>query len=493
MTHRKNSLSKALVISLVFFVFYGCTKQPPAKTANEPSITGYGDIIPLTEGNIRGHKLLYDEGWFVVSSTKEALEYAKVNSIEASSGIMRRIAKAVISRSKDLGREVNSDVKDSYQRAENLLKGGTKVSGGIGLLTGLLVESEFDYTKQTFIDACDTFVQGHIHLARRTADDLHDLKSLPGNYFDDLRDDFSNIFELSSNANQSVSNKIALSWDQSFDEAATAFREEYDQSGKRGNSLTALGDILTGYLKAFYSGVAQPSAKALVSGSAKGTNSFVFLPCATVTMVAGRTIEATGLTLYYSAKTGYHVISPTIETGLLSSLSLLSMASIPVTAASGAGLCAVNQVAFTAAAPMYGTGKALTDTAIDTGKYVALVGHDVTLKSSHVMINHIKTGVVLGYNALTAIPVHLFLGVADTAVFLAYDGPRLVIAVARGGIRHPAGEGTFSVGNLPTGSVVDLHKLEQEKGVSIEVVTDDPAIIKSVIKNLPKDLGGHHE
>lgn len=493
MNPRKNALIKALVILLGLFFFSGCTKQPPVKAPKDPSITGYADIIPLTEGNLRGHKLLYDEGWFVVSSTKKALEYAKVNSIEASSGNMRRIANAVVSRSKDLGGEVTSDVKDSYQKAENLLKSGTGLSAVMASGTGDLVGSEFDYSKQTFVDACDAFVQGHIHLARRTADDLHDLKSLPGHYFGDLRDDFSNIFELSSQANQAVSKKIALSWDRSFDEAATAFRAEYDQSGKRGNSLTALGDILSGYLKAFYTGIARPSAKSIVEGGSRGANALVFLPCATATVVAGRTIEATGLTLYYSAKTGYHVISPTVETGLLSSLSLLSMASVPVTAAGGAGLCALNQVAFTAAAPIYGAGKAVTDTAIDTGKYVALVGHDVTMQSSHVMINHIKTGVVLGYNALTAIPVHLFLGVADTAVFLAYDGPRLVIAVAKGEIRHPAGEGTFSVGNLPTGSVVDLHKLEQEKGVSVEVVTDDPAIINSVIKNLPKDLGGSHE
>lgn len=489
----KTALIKALVFSLGLFVFDGCAKQPTVKSSNEHSITGYGEIIPITEGNLRGHKLLYDEGWFVVSSTKKALEYAKVNSIEASSGNMRRIAKAIISRSKNLGGEVNSDVKDSYQRAENLLKGGTTMTALVGLETGELVGQEFDYAKQSFVNACDAFVQGHIHLGKRTADDLHDLKSLPGNFFGDLRDDFSNIFELSSKANQAVSNKIALSWDRSFDEAANAFREEYEQSGKRGNSLTALGDILTGYLKAFYSGVARPSAKALVEGGAKGTSSLVFLPCATATMVAGRTIEATGLTLYYSARTGYHVISPTLETGLLSSLSLLSMASVPVTAAGGAGLCAMNQVAFTTVAPVYGVGKALTDTAIDTGKYVALVGHDITLQSSHVMINHVKTGVVLGYNALTAIPVHLFLGTADTAVFLAYDGPRLVIAVAKGEIKHPEVERAFSVGNLPTGAVVDLHKLEQEKGVKVEVVTDDPDIINNVIGNLPKDLGGPHE
>lgn len=491
MTLLKNALITVFALSIGLS---GCgSKMKKAPAPNEPSVTGYGDIIPLTEGNIKGHKLLYNEGWFVVSSTKRAFEYAHKKSFKPSRENIRRIARDLVNRSKDFGEDVGKDTKDSYANAKALLEGGTLTSTVIASGTGELAGIEFDYAKQTFTDACDAFVKGHLSLARRTPEDLGDLKSVPGNYFSDLRDDFSNIFELSSHANQTVAKKIGLSWDKSFEEAAADFRAEYEQSGKRKNSLTALGDILSGYLKALYSGLARPSAKAIVEGGAKGANTAIFLPGAIATVISGRTIEATGLTLYYTAKTGYHVISPTLETGLLSSLSLLSIAAVPVTAAGGASLCAVNQVAFTAAAPVYGAGKAVTDTAVDTGKYVALVSYDLTTHSSGILINHMKTGVVLGYNALTAIPVHLIMLPGDAAVFLAYDGPRLVIAAARGELKKNSGESAFSLGGLPTGAVVDLDKLGQEKGVTVEILTDDPSTIKDVIENLQKDLGETHE
>jgi hypothetical protein len=487
------TLSLALSLAVGAVTLSGCPKQPPAPTAISSRKTDSEQNFRLAGGYLQGHKVLYDEGWFFVTSTKKTLEYAKENSIKASSGSMKRIAKAVVKRTGELGGNVSDDLKDSYDKALRILEGGTTLTVIEAAGTMELMGDEFDYSKQAFEEACEVFVKGHIHLVKRTADDFHDIVSLPGNYFGDLKSDFSNIYDLSAQANKSVSDKIALSWDRSFDEAAGAFRKEYDQSGKRGNSLTALGDILSGYLKAFYAGVAKPSAKSIVEGSAKGANSLVFLPCAATAVVVGRTIEATGLTLYYTGKTGYHVVSPSLESGFLAGLSLLSMASVPVTAAGGAGLCAVNQVAFTAAAPVVGAGKALGDTAADTGKYVALVSHDVSVNSSHVMINHVKTGVALGYNALTAIPAHLFLGTLDTAVFLAYDGPRLVVAVARGEIKPGSGSETFSIGNLPTGSVVDLDKLEKEKGVKVTIVTDDPVIINNVIENMPKDLGGGHE
>ena len=109
------------------------------------------------------------------------------------------------------------------------------------------------------------------------------------------------------------------------------------------------------------------------------------------------------------------------------------------------------------------------------------------------MINHISTGVVLGYNALTAIPVHLILGTVDAAVFLAWDGPRLVIAVASGKLKTGKGQDAYSVGELPTGSVVDLQKLKNNGGVNVDIVTDDPQIIHRVFEKMPADMGDNHE
>jgi hypothetical protein len=276
MTSLKSMMIAAFALSIALSGCGGGMKKAPA--LSEPSVTGYGDIIPLTEGNLKGHKLLYNEGWFVVSSTKRAFEYAQKKSVKPSRENIRKIARDLVNRSKDFGEDVGKDTKESYANAKALLEGGTLTSAVIISGTGELAGIEYDYAKQTFIDACDAFVKGHLSLARRTPEDLADLKSVPGNYFSDLRDDFSNIFELSARANRKVSQKIGLSWDKSFEDAANDFRAEYEQSGKRKNSLTALGDILSGYLKAFYNGFARPSAKTIVEGGAKGANTVIFLP-----------------------------------------------------------------------------------------------------------------------------------------------------------------------------------------------------------------------
>jgi len=117
---------------------------------------------------------------------------------------------------------------------------------------------------------------------------------------------------------------------------------------------------------------------------------------------------------------------------------------------------------------------------------VAFVSYDAVVGTSKVVINQASAAVVLGYNALTALPAHAFMGIADSAVFLAYDGPRLVIAYAKGEIKNKD-NAAISVDSLPVGSVVDLNALKQE-GVDVKVLSDDPNVIKKVLKELPDDL-----
>lgn len=470
----------------------GCGgNQTPVETA--PSSESLEKAMPLTMATIRGHQMLFNEGWFVVSSSKKAWEYANEKSFKRSGESMRLIAKDLQVRTHEFGSDVTGDAKETYKQSKGLLEGGTAISGIVLVGSWEMAGSEYDYAKDEFQAAYQRFVQGNISIVKRSSKEFDQLKSVPGNFFDHLNTDFSNIRDLSSNVNRVVSEKIALSWDASFDEAVAAFRTEYEQSGKRGNTLTALGDILSGYLEAFYKGLAKPGAKSLVEYGVRGAGTGLFLPGAAVTVVSGRTIEATGLSLYYGTKAGYHVISPTVEAGFMSSLALASMAATPVTLAGGAGLSAVNQVAFTAASPVYMAGKTTADTTVDTGKYVARVSYDLSNRSSHVLIDHASSAVVLGYNALTAIPVHLFLGTIDTVVFLGLDGPRLVIAVARGRIGTDQGKNGYSVAALPAGTLLDLEKLKNESGLDVEVVTDDPDIINKVMEKLPEDLRGNDE
>jgi hypothetical protein len=194
-----------------------------------------------------------------------------------------------------------------------------------------------------------------------------------------------------------------------------------------------------------------------------------------------------GLTVYYIGKTGVKIVSPTVEGGLLSGLSLLSLSAVPVTYAAGGALGAVNQVAFTTAGPVAGTVEATATTTLHTAGYVGFLAFDAVAGTTKVVINQAASGIVLGYNALTAVPTHAVLGAVDTAVFLAWDGPRLVIAAATGRVKG-SGTETHSLGDLPIGTVVDLKKLEKAEGVKVEVLSSDPAVIQNVLEKIPNDV-----
>jgi hypothetical protein len=130
-----------------------------------------------------------------------------------------------------------------------------------------------------------------------------------------------------------------------------------------------------------------------------------------------------------------------------------------------------------------------TTTAIDTATYVGLVTYDATKGVTKVVINQASSGVVLGYNALTAIPTHLILGAEDAVVFLAWDGPRLVIAAASGKLKTGGDvKDQPSLGDLPVGTAVDLKKLEQSQGIKTQVISTDPTVIRNVLEKLPDDL-----
>ncbi len=387
--------------------------------------------------------------------------------------------------------DLNSDIKGSARRGGKIVKKGTKLTGQIWKGTDALAKKELAYSGRKFKEAWGAFVQGNLHLAERTKEDRHELVSVPGDYYNDLKEDFSNIYELTGRINQKVAGSIDDSWERAFEKAGREFRSEYERSGEKKNSLLALGPILYGYLKAFYEGLVAPASRTIVKRGVQGTATAVFLPVATVSVITGRTVQATGLTVYYIGKTGVKVISPTVEGGLLSGMAILSAGAVPVTYAAGGSLSAVNQVAFTAGGPGYAALEATATSSFDTAKYVGSIVYDTAKGTTKVVINQASSGVVLGYNALTAIPAHLLTGVMDGVIFLAWDGPRLVVAAAKGDLQGGGGaegDGTTSVGNLPVGTVVDLEKLREADGVEVEIVSEEPSVIGDVIRKLPCDL-----
>jgi hypothetical protein len=451
------------------------------------------DVIPLTMGNLRGHKMLYNEGWYIVTSSSKALDYAKKHSITRSRDALADAAASAGGRSKDYAANIASDAKGAVEGGKRVVDTGTELSGDIFKATHRAGKAELTYASESFRKAGEAFIQGNLSLGKRTAEDRKELAALPGNYFKDLKDDFSNIWELTGTANDKFAGKIEVGWEKAFDRAASEFKKEYDRSGESQNTLTALGPILYGYLKSIYHGIVAPSSKTIVKTGVSAVTYAgaygVFLPVSSTAVVAGRTVQSVGLTFYYTGKTGVKIVSPTVESGLLAGMSVLSLSAVPVTYAAGGTLGAVNQVAFTAAGPVTGAAQGVATTTIDTAAYVGLVTYDGVKGVTKVVINQASSGVVLGYNALTAVPTHLVMGVEDMAVFLAWDGPRLMIAAASGNLKTGgAGKDQRTLGDLPVGTVVDMKKLEESQGTKVKVLSTDPAVIRDVLERLPDDL-----
>lgn len=476
----------ALVLGLLFFNI-ACADETPAKKS-------VSEIIPITESNLRGQQSLYREGWFVVSSTEKSFSYAKEHAVTASGQAMARAVADAREHSTDYGKNLVDAGKGGVQTGAQLLGGGTDLSKQELAVTASLVKTEWDYGSKNMSSAWGHFVKGNMTLAQRTEEDRTALVSVPGSWYKNLQSDFSNLNELTEGAMDKMSTHIEGRWGEAFGEAKADFHESYRQSGTRGNSLSGLFDIMAGYIKVLYSGLVKPASRTVVQGTeitTKGVTNIVFLPVTKLFIVSGRTIESTGLSLYYTTSMGVKLISPTVEGGLLTGLSMLSYSAIPVTAAVGGTVGAVNQVAVTAAAPVAGTGKAVVVGAAETGVYAAQVSYDLLKGVTKVTMNQAQAGIVLGYNALTALPTQTLLGAANGIVFLAYDGPRLVVATAKGEVQWSDQSGEKSsipVQSLPVGSVVDLHALGKEPGVQVQIISDDPEVVQKVLGKLPDDL-----
>jgi hypothetical protein len=471
-----------LVLIIISLPSYADQHNPPS-VDNKASVE---DVIPLTMSNIRGHKMLYNEGWFIVTSSSKAFDYAKQKSLISSKTAITKILNKTSEHSNEYKEAIRTDARESLETGKNIVAYGTEQSKEILSDTHDLAKEELAYAGDNFRKAMDAFVRGNMTIAERTEEERRELANLPGNYYKTLKKDFSNIFDLTDSVRKRFAGRIEPAWESAFQKAGRAFQADYERSGEQPNSLMALGPILSGYLKSFYHGLAAPASKTIVKTTVAGTTYAVFLPVTATSIVAGRTVQSVGLTIYYAGKTGVRIVSPTVEGGLLSGLSMLSLGAVPVTYAAGGTWGAINQVAFSAAGPAVAATEAAATTAFDSARYVGFLAYDSVKGTTEVVINQAASGIVLGYNALTALPTQALLGAVHSAVFLAWDGPRLAIAVARG--RITSGDETYSLGDLPVGTVVDLQKLKNTEGVTVEIISTDNAVIKEVLEKTPDDL-----
>jgi hypothetical protein len=452
------------------------------------------EIIPLTAANLRGHESLYREGWFIVTSTERAFAYAKEHSIDSSAGAMRQMGADIARRTTEAGSAIAAAPSAGVQTGATVLERGTALTKSELAATHALAQKQVDYASRGMQLAWERFVKGNLTLSERTAGEREALRSLPGGYFSQLGSDWNNLAELSNRAKKTMATGVEAKWSDAFAEARAEFNRAYERSGTRGSSLTALGDIFVGYVSAAYSGVAKPTGRAAVQGAeatVKVGADVVFLPVSYSFIVTGRTVTSVGMSLYYPTAMGVKLVAPTVEGGLLAGMSMLAYGAVPVTYTAGGTIGAVNQIAVTAAAPVAGAGQAAGSAVGQSGVYAAQVSYDLASGLTRVTLNQARAGVALGYNALTALPTQTVLGAANSALFLAWDGPRLVIASARGEVQWRDERGTrgsVPVQSLPVGTVVDLDALGREPGVTVEILSDDPQTVEKVLEKLPQDL-----
>lgn len=479
----------AVAVSLLAPAFVSASDPSAVAAKKKPA-----EIMPITSANLRGHQSLYHEGWFIVSSTEQALAYAKRHAIDSSARAMAEMKAGLANHTGVYGKEVAEAGKQGVRAGMNVAKHGTALTKAELALTAQAMKAEMDYGSRAMLRAWDRFYRGNITLAQRTEEDRRALAALPGNYYRGLKRDFRNLHELTERAKGKMSTRIEGRWSEAFGEARASFSKSYEKSGTRGNSLSGMGDIMVGYGKALYTGVIKPTSRSTVQATeaaAKTATKAVFLPAASLFIVTGRTVASAGMSVYYTVSSGIKLVSPTVEGGLLAGMSLLSYGSVPITGVVGGAAGAINQVAVSAAAPAVGAGHAGIAGAGETAYYAAQVGYDLAKGTTRVTLNQAKAGIALGYNALTALPTQVVLGAANGVVFLSWDGPRLVLATAKGELAwrdEQGAEEKVPVASLPVGSVVDLEALEREKGVTVEVVSDDPEVIERVLEKLPQDL-----
>ena len=472
-----------ILFLLLILIFSGCTTKN-----NKINTKTIQETIPITMANIRGHKSLYNEGWFVISSSKDALKFAKKHGVDNAKDSLSKAIKSITVNMDEYSKKIPKNIEGGYKTTKSTFNKGTQNTKDILKTTKTIADIQLDYSKKSFLDAWSTFIKGNISLTDRTKEENTKLVNIGGDYFKNIKSDFSNLHEIASSITFTSSQEISKHWENAFIDAKKSFIESYDNSAESESSLGGLFHIMYGYLKAIYHGAIKPTANTAKSGVedtyeiGKDITKLLYLPVGATASVLGRGVESLGLTLYYSSSIGVKIVSPTIEAGFLSALSIVSLSSGSLTYIGGGTLGLVNQIGTTAVSPIAGVTQASAKIAYDTTKLVTFVSYDVLKESTEIFINEAASGVVLGYNALLALPTHTLLAASDSIFFLAWDGPRLVVAMANGEISSE------NVNKLPVGTVVDLQKLKKQKNVKVKIVSEDYSVIVNILKQIPRDM-----
>ena len=155
----------------VCLVWSGCASDQSPRTSESPQSQTLEDVIPLTSANLRGHRMLYDEGWYVITSSRKSLEYAKEKSVRSSRAAMQEASHRMASHSTEYKAGLGPDLQRSYETGKSLVQSGTERSGEILDRTKSMTKAEWTYATGHFGEAWEEFIQGNLSLGKRTQRD----------------------------------------------------------------------------------------------------------------------------------------------------------------------------------------------------------------------------------------------------------------------------------------------------------------------------------
>ncbi|MEQ1795466.1 MAG: hypothetical protein ABL970_14890, partial [Nitrospira sp.] len=226
--------SMAMVLPFALCLAWsGCASDQSTRASDSLQSQTLEDVIPLTSANLRGHRMLYDEGWYVITSSRKSLEYAKEKSVRSSRAAMQEASHRMATHSAEYKAELGTDLQRSYETGKSLVQSGRERSGDILDRTKAMTKAEWTYATGHFGEAWEEFIQGNLSLGKRTQQDREALLAIPGREFASLKSDFSNIWDITTVIHENFSGRIQVSWDAAFERAGRDFRAEYERSGEQ--------------------------------------------------------------------------------------------------------------------------------------------------------------------------------------------------------------------------------------------------------------------
>ncbi len=464
------------ILLLLIFSINACSskaKQVVGEdvTTRDAKPQSFEKIAPITASALEGRKNLNENGWKFIPSTRKSLEEAsrdgRISALTAKAMIFVSLKK----RAEDYPGNLGNRMKGISEYGKSYENSVTRLSKEIMKGTLDIVKLESDTAKNLFEQSGDKFVQGYANLIPISKEDTKEIFTKMSEFNGEMGKNYKRLDEMFGDTTKKSGQRISTAWRSAYSKAVQEFEDEYKESGERPNSILAVWDIFQGYTYALKELALSPLGE-----TAKGSGQFMangtVLTGGYVANAGGQGIISTGMVIYTPVKFGYRIISPSLVSGFLSTMGLSSAIATAPTIVSGSTVAAFNQVTAVSAVGAVRGSAAVGNTIYETGTTAAGMVYDIGKGTSKSVLYGLKSGVVLGYAALTVIPANIVLAVPDGTLFLAWDGPRLVIARVRGNYK--------GFDSLPTGSIVDLE--EAKKAGKVEIISEDEKLIKKVLE-----------